>query len=425
MKKALLFTTLAAMTLSLVACGPKETVTTAQGVTDTKIVVGNTATEGGAWAFVGHPFNAGIRAYFEAVNEAGGIGGRTIELINRDDGFNGATGLANTEQLVEEDKIFALVGHFGTPTIAATMNYMKEVKIPMVYAASGENSLYTQKEVGGNVMPVQPIYKTEGRLLLARVFAEKDLFGTVNKVGVIYTNANDGNSIKAGIEEQATLMKYTDKVIYETVSGDDYSTAVQKMKAAGVGAVIVASNQAPFLGVYSAMNAQSFNVPVFTSYVNADATAVPAADYNPDRPIYCNAWVDIFSAKGQEGTGKFIADITAFSGLTDELKTAYVANSYAIAGYIAAHVFCEGLRAVETKTGDAKILNWANYISAMEGLGEIDIPMGGTVDFSEGKRWGIDSMSVLKYAPAAGETAATFAKVKEIETLTQVQDKIK
>jgi len=66
-----------------------------QGVTDTTIVVGNTATEGGAWAVVGAPFNAGIRAVFEEVNEAGGIDGRTISLLNRDDGFVAATGVAN------------------------------------------------------------------------------------------------------------------------------------------------------------------------------------------------------------------------------------------------------------------------------------------------------------------------------------------
>ena len=445
MKKSLLITTIATISLVLAGCGGKTssssssvssssstTVITAkvgQGVTDTTILVGNTATEGGTYGFIGFPFNAGLRAYLEEVNDAGGIGGRTISLKNRDDGFNGATGLANTEQLVEEDKVFALVGHFGTPTIAATINYMKETGVPMVYAATGDNSLYQLKAASNarNIMPVQPIYKTEGRLLLARVMAETDLFGTATKVGIIYSNDSAGTSIKAGLDEEVSLLGISAKVVYAAIAADgsDAATAIQKLKAEGVSSVIVAANQAPFKATYSAMNAQSLNVPVITSYVNADITAVPADDYNAARPIYANAWVDVFSEKGAADTVTFGKAIANASFLTDAQKTAYAVNSYAIAGYIAAHVFCSGLKAVAGKTGNEGVLNWENYINAMEEVGQISIPMGGTVDFSDGKRWGIDSMSVLKYAPAAGTTAATFAKVKEIETLTAVTAKIK
>jgi hypothetical protein len=45
--------------------------------------------------------------------------------------------------------------------------------------------------------------------------------------------------------------------------------------------------------------------------------------------------------------------------------------------------------------------------------------MGGSVDFGGGKRWGIDSMSLLKYNPSTD----LFEKVREIETLTQIQAK--
>ncbi|MDD3421977.1 MAG: ABC transporter substrate-binding protein [Bacilli bacterium] len=170
MKKSFI-SLLAVSALIVAGCGGKQSTSTStapvitekvsQGVTDTEILVGNTATVGGAWAIVGAPFNAGIKAYFEDVNEAGGIDGRTITLTNRDDGFDGAVGLANTEKLVETDKVFALVGHFGTPTVSATLEYIKEVGVPMVYAATGVNALYTQAEVGSPVMPVQPIFTTQ------------------------------------------------------------------------------------------------------------------------------------------------------------------------------------------------------------------------------------------------------------------------
>ena len=89
------------------------------------------------------------------------------------------------------------------------------------------------------------------------------------------------------------------------------------------------------------------------------------------------------------------------------------ANSFAIAGYIAAKIFIEGLERV----GDG-VLTWESFIKALESEA-VSVPMGGSVDFSGGKRWGIDSMSLLKYNP----TNYTFEKVREIETLAQIQAK--
>lgn len=139
-----------------------------QGVTEDTIKVGNTAATSGAFAGVGVPFNEAIKAVFAEVNAAGGIGGREIEFITYDDGFNAANGLTYTEKLIEEDEVFALVGHFGTPTVGATLDLIQEVGIPMVYAATGINALYFYESVGNPVMAVQPIYRTDGRMMAAR-----------------------------------------------------------------------------------------------------------------------------------------------------------------------------------------------------------------------------------------------------------------
>ena len=64
---------------------PEEEEEPAQGVTDTSILVGNSAATSGAYAPVGVPFNAGIEAYFKMVNDAGGVDGRNIEFTHIDD----------------------------------------------------------------------------------------------------------------------------------------------------------------------------------------------------------------------------------------------------------------------------------------------------------------------------------------------------
>lgn len=396
-----------------------------QGVTDTTIKIGNTAAVSGALATVGVPFNDAIKAYVKMINDQGGIGGKTIEFITYDDGFDGATGAALTEKLAEEDKVFALVGHFGTPTVSATVDYIEEYGIPMVYAATGINALYFEESPMNPIMAVQPIYMTDGRIMAARTFHES-LFGGAKlpadaKIGVLYTNDDAGSSILAGVQAQAAVDGREANLVVEAVGEGTYTAAVQKLKDAGVATVILAMNQVPFKESLVAMDDAQLEVPVFTSYVNADVTAVDHTKHTENRPIYTNAWVDVFSEQGQEDAAAYAACI-AQADLTDDVKEAYYTNAFATAGYIAAVVFVEGLVRVE-ENGD--VLTWENYIKAME-QGPINIPMGGTVDFSGGHRWGIDSMSLLQYTITpveGGDPTEAFAKVLEIETLSEIMAK--
>lgn len=394
---------------------------TVQGITDTTISVGNTAVLSGPLSFVGLPFSYGMRAAFEEVNEAGGIAGREILYVNRDDGFDGTVGLTNTRQLINEDRVFALVGHFGTPTVSSTLGVIREAGIPMVYAATGVNVLYSERAPLDPVMPVQPIYLTDGRIMTARAINEA-VYGANGdqalpanaKVGVLYTLTDDGVSIRDGIEIEARTLGVNDNFIYSSFAAAEaaaLTTAIENFRSQGVSAIIVASNQAPFKAAIGVMETLDMDVPVFTSYVNADATAVdPATDYG--FPIYTNAWVDIFSDAGQADVAEFATAINNASFLDQAQKDQMLVNSFAIAGYIAAKVFIEGLERVGDDT-----LTWESFIKAMESA-PINIPMGGTVDFGSGKRHGIDAMSLLLFDP----TASTFNKVREIETIGEIRE---
>jgi len=404
---------------------PVEAPEYSQGVTDTTIKIGNTAAVSGALAAVGVPFNDAIKAYVKMTNDAGGISGKMIEFISYDDGFDGAVGAALTEKLTEEDKVFALVGHFGTPTVSATLDYIQDYGIPMVYAATGINALYFEESQGNPIMAVQPIYLTDGRIMAARVFHE-ELFDGAKladdaKVGVLYTNDDSGSSLLSGVQAQAKAEGKEANLVVEAVSEGTYSTAVQKLKDAGVKAVILAMNQVPFKESLVAMDDAQLEVPVFTSYVNADVTAVDETKFTEGRPIFTNAWVDVFSDKGQEGVSAYLECLDQ-ADLDPDVITAYYTNSFATAGYIAAVVFVEGLKRVDAN-GD--VMNWDNYIKAME-QGPIDIPMGGTVDYSDGRRWGIDSMSLLQYTLTpveGGDPTEAFVKVREIEVLNDITNK--
>ena len=131
---------------------------------DTEIKVGNTAAVSGAYAPVGVPFIAGIESYFKMINDQGGIDGRKITFVHKDDEFDPVKGKSYLSEM-EDESVFAIVGHFGTPVVAATIDDLKSYGIPSVYFATGIGQLYAEHAEtnadGYNLFPVQPIYTTE------------------------------------------------------------------------------------------------------------------------------------------------------------------------------------------------------------------------------------------------------------------------
>lgn len=383
-----------------------------QGVTDTTIKVGNTAATSGALSAVGVPFNAGIEARFKQANDAGGINGRTIEFVHYDDEFDPVKALAATEKLIKDDKVFALTGHFGTPTIGATLDFIKESKIPVVYFAAGLATLYnedaTSVEKGRALFPVQPIYVTEGRLMVARAIEEHQ----AKKIGVIYTNDDAGKDLLSGIENQVGKLGGSYTIVKEQINpgATDVSSAVLKMKNEEVDVIMAASIQATLPTIIKGLIGQGVSKPVFTTYSNADATTISnfADDYVASKdkfPIYSNAWVDL---SDKEEVDFFV------KGMTDYGKPEYAGNAFAMAGWIAGCFMVEGLERTEG------VLNWENFMTAMESA-EFKIPMGGTLNYADGQRLGTQAMSLLKVS----EDGLSWENVKPVEDLNVIIDRVK
>jgi ABC-type branched-subunit amino acid transport system substrate-binding protein len=406
MKKLVLVLTLVLALFTLTACdGSGGETETAQGVTEETVTVGNAVATSGALAFVGTPFKAGMDAYFTMVNDAGGVAGRTIEYIQYDDQFDSALGLTYTQQLVEDDEVFALVGHFGTPTVSATQEYLTEVGIPTVYYATGVSSLFNPDAEGGELgsFPVQPIYDAEGEVMLARAVGD---LGASN-VGVIYSNDDAGRGMLYGIQLRASeLGMALASTIQVDPSSDDMSTAAQTMLASGVDTIIIAANQVPAATAVRALDAAGSTVPVITSYVNADATWLGGIqDVLANFDVYASAWISIFAEDG-------VTFSESYDTYVENIDEEYAANAYAFAGWIAAATFVVGLERVGEDT-----LTWDSYIAAMESE-PVELPFGVVVDYADGRRVGTQAMAFLQ-GEVADEVAA-WATEQPIQTIDEI-----
>ncbi len=374
---------IAAVALALPAAGARQT-EAAQGVTENSVLVGNSAATSGAFAAVGVPFNSGIEAYFVMVNEAGGVAGRTIEWVHYDDEFDGAQGLTYAQRLVEDDRIFAFVGHFGTPTVATTQEYLNTIGIPRVYYATGLRSLFDLEATGGAraSFPVQPIYDAEGEVMVARAVSD---FGA-GRIGVIYPNADDGMGLLAGIELRSGLLNVPIVAAQVAPDATDMSSAAQTVMAANVDVVLVAANQVPAEVAIKALAAAGNTAPVITSYVNAAPTFVEGVrEALGVFDVYANAWLQVVDDEGNPTPA-----LNEYVEAVSRVDPALAGNPFAQAGWIAASAFVQGLERVGTDP-----LTWEAFIDAME-REPIEIPLGGTVDFADGRRVGTQAMSLLK-----------------------------
>ena len=461
LKLILVLVLVASMALSMVACfggdDVKEEVL-AQGVDAEKhiIHVGNTAATTGAFAGVGVPFNYAQEAYFWYFTEH--LGGYkdaegnkyTIQFHHYDDGFDGVKGKTYTQKLVEEDQVFALVGHFGSNTVGATVDYLEEQGIPMVYGVCGVSDLYNTEK---NIMTVQPIYDTEGQSMVATAFASVKAGGlAATKVGVIATTDEAGKGMLNGIRIEAK--KLGKEVVIQEVAADatDYTASVTALKTAGCDVVIIAANQAPFVNIANTfVTAQYENVKIITSYVSANYATmgglVLSGAINATRDVYAGAWLVTGSApdttfKGWNDFAEYVKIMTLYAqhmgeellAPTDETYggyvtgwfgseewaangvSAYFLNSYAMAGYVSANVFCQGLERM-----NGKLLSWNGFIAAMESA-PMNVPMGTSVDYANGNRVGIDALALNKYSLANYGVGEVYRGITDLKTL---EDSIK
>ena len=110
------------------------------GVTDTEIRIGNVMPYSGSLEVFG-AIGKAEAAYFEMINERGGINGRKVRFISYDDKSDPSTALELTRGLVEKENVLLMFGSFGTPGNFAVRTYLNERQIPQLFVASGDDHL--------------------------------------------------------------------------------------------------------------------------------------------------------------------------------------------------------------------------------------------------------------------------------------------
>ena len=111
------------------------------GVTEKEIVVGQCAVFEGPTSALGLGMKAGLEACFSQVNAAGGIGGRQIRLVTRNDGYEPEKTILGTRELIQNEPVLLLIGGVGTPTSQVALPMAEEAQVPFVAPFTGAEFL--------------------------------------------------------------------------------------------------------------------------------------------------------------------------------------------------------------------------------------------------------------------------------------------
>jgi ABC-type branched-subunit amino acid transport system substrate-binding protein len=240
----------------------------APGVTATSVTVGGHFPLTGPAAPGYSEIPQAISAYFSEINAHGGVNGRKLKLIARDDGYNPTNTVKVTKQLVLQDKIFAMLGGLGTPTHTKVVDYLNASRVPDVFVSSG-CLCWDQPQKHPYTFGWQPDYLVEGKVLgqyIAEHFKGK-------KVAYFLQNDDFGADGARGLDMYVPKADVVTRQTYEP-GNTDIGPQMAKIKASGAQVLAMFTIPAYTALVTLADVKLDYHPQLVVSNVGSDATTL-------------------------------------------------------------------------------------------------------------------------------------------------------
>ncbi|MET0971761.1 MAG: ABC transporter substrate-binding protein [Tardiphaga sp.] len=180
------------------------------GASDTEIKLGQTIPHSGPGSLYGVIGRVG-EAYFQMLNEKGGINGRKVKFFTMDDSYSAPKAVEATRRLVEQEEVLALFGSLGTAPQTAVHKYLNAKGVPQLLLNTGA-SKWNDPKINKWTMAGLPLYPTEARILAKHVISVKPNA----RIGILYQNDDYGRDFLGPFKEELAKAGGAAKVIAET-----------------------------------------------------------------------------------------------------------------------------------------------------------------------------------------------------------------
>ena len=346
----------AAIFLFLLGTVPPGRAQNPPGVTDKEILIGSCSALEGPSRSLGVETVAGAKAYFNLINDEGGVNGRKLKLFAYDDSYDPAKTQACFDRLMSE-KVFALGFFVGTPTAVKYVPLAEGAKIPVVGLFTGAQTLYTPLRHW--IVNVRASYYDETREQMEGVW---DKLGS-RKIGVIYQEDAFGAAVLGGVTEalKAKGAEPVKAASYERQTAN-VGGAIDAVRGANPDAVVVVGPPNTVAPILKQSHAKGWK-PLFltVSFVGTN---------------------ELISEAGSDAEGMVITQVMPPYYLTD-LKTVALyrrtlskyspgaqPNFVSLEGFVDAMVMVEGLKRA------GKELTREGLVHGIESIHEMDLGLG-------------------------------------------------
>ncbi len=239
------------------------------GVSSDRILFGQVAALDGPSSALGRGMRQGILAAFAEINAKGGVHGRRLDLISRDDGYDPDRSVAETTRLIEEDKVFALIGAVGTPTTAAAVPIVEARQVPFIAPFTG--AAFLRAPELHSVVNIRASYGAEAEAWIKHL--TEDL--QIRNIAIFYQDDAFGRDGLAGVKLalEKRNMELTAEGTFER-NTKAVGSALRALRRAEPEAVVMVGPYGPCAEFIRLAHRSGFH-PVFVniSFVGANALA--------------------------------------------------------------------------------------------------------------------------------------------------------
>ena len=372
--------------------------TGAPGVSDDRVLFGQSAAFSGPAQELGKNMRLGIEAAFHEANEAGGVHGRRLELTSLDDAYEPEAAIANTQQLIGEG-VFALIGAVGTPTSRSATPVAAESGVP--YIAPFTGAAFLRDPGWANIINLRASYAQETEEMVERLTVDLG----IERIGILYQDDSYGRSGYNGAQaalgrrgmEAVAVGRYTRNT-------SAVKTAVLDLQEGRPEAVIMIGAYQPMAAFIkwarqTGMDALFLNV----SFVGSNALA---------------------QELGPDGVGVLVTQVVPFpEDDSQQVIAAYqralaayapeaVPSFVSLEGYLAGRLAIAGLEKCSVE------LDRACFLASLRGAEMLEIE-GFLLQYGEDDNQGSDKVFLTVIGP--GEQYYAIESLREIETLRETE----
>jgi branched-chain amino acid transport system substrate-binding protein len=370
------------------------------GASDTEIKIGGIYPFSGPVAAYG-TIGKTVEAYFKMVNEQGGINGRKITFVTKDDQYSPDKTVQAARELVEQEKVLFIFNPLGTPPNSAIWDYMNQQKVPQLFVATGASKWGADPKSRPWTIGWQPDYVSESAIYVEWLSKEKPNA----KVAILYQNDDYGKDYVEGFKK-ALGAKASQVIVREaTYASTDASVSAQvtQLKESGADTFFLVAT--PKFATQALITATQigWKPTIILNSVSQSIPAVldPAAQQGADLSNIISTFYIKDPGDPQWANDKAIQDYKAF--MQKYYPAGNVNDGFNVYGYAVAQTLVEVLKKAGNNLTRENIMKQATSLKDLR----IDVLLPGIlintspVDSPEPDYYPIQAMQLAKYNPSA------------------------